>query len=75
MDNTLIYYCDSSRHLVCIPYSIDNLHKMANELRISHLWFHNNHYDIPKRKIKSIKKKCIVVSSKDIVRIIRHDIT
>ena len=52
------YYCDDQRHLVCIPYSIENLHKMAEDLNINKCWFHKNHYDIPKRRIKEIQEKC-----------------
>lgn len=68
------YYCDDSRHLVCIPYTIENLHKMAQDLNIKRCWFHNSknhHYDIPKRRIDEIKSKCQVVSSRDILNIIK----
>lgn len=71
----LQYICDEKRHLVCLPYSKDNLHKMAQDLGIARGWFHKHHYDIPKKRIKEIKKKCIIVSSKDIVRIIHGEIT
>lgn len=71
----MIFYCDDSRHLVCIPYNIENLHKMAAILDIKRCWFHSSgnkyHYDIPKRRIKEIKKKCVLVYSKDIIKIIR----
>lgn len=67
----LKYVCDKSRHLVCVPYSIENLHVMAEELGLKRCWFHKNHYDIPKTRIKEITKKCIKVSSKEIVEIIR----
>lgn len=69
------YYCDDKRHLVCIPYSIENLHKMASDLKIDKCWFHNKkfkHYDIPKLRIDEIMSKCIIVSSKEIVQIIRE---
>lgn len=66
-----MYYCDKNRHLVCIPYSIENLHKMATDLDIKRCWFHKNHYDIPKKRLTEIQSKCTVVSSKDIVLIIR----
>jgi hypothetical protein len=69
-----MYYCDDHRHLVCKPYSVENLHKMADELQIKRCWFHRNHYDIPKRRIDEIKSKCIVVNSKEIVKIINADI-
>jgi len=70
-DHFMKYYTDGKRHLVCIPYSIDNLHKMAEDLEIKRCWFHKNHYDIPKRRVDEIENLCIIVSSKDIVRIIR----
>ena len=65
------YYCDDSRHLVCIPYSIANLHEMAIALDIKRCWFHLNHYDIPKRRIKEVTDKCKLVTSQEIVRIIK----
>jgi len=65
------YLCDNSRHLICKPYSIENLHKMAEELNIKRCWFHKDHYDIPKKRIDEITKKCKVISSKEIVNIIK----
>jgi len=67
------FYCDKSRHVVCVPYSIKNLHKMAKKLKIKRYWFHKNHYDMPKKRIDEITAKCNVVSSKDIVRIIKNE--
>jgi Protein of unknown function (DUF4031) len=65
------YYTDGKRHLVCLPYSVDNLHKMADALKIKRCWFHKDHYDIPKRRIEEIQSQCIMVSSKTIVDIIK----
>jgi uncharacterized protein (UPF0333 family) len=70
----LTYLTDGKRHLICLPYSIENLHKMADDLCIGRHWFHNGrikHYDIPKRRIDEITAKCQIVSSKDIVKIAR----
>lgn len=65
------YICDNKRHLICEPYSIENLHKMAEELNIKKCWFHKgNHYDIPKKRIEEIQNKCDVISTKEIVKII-----
>lgn len=64
------YYCDSHRHLVCLPYSIENLHKMAEDLNIKRCWFHKDHYDIPKRRIEEITAKCELVSKREIWNII-----
>ena len=66
------FYCDNNRHLVCIPYSIENLHRMALELNIKRCWFHKNHYDIPKKRIKEIQSKCIIITSQEIVKIINN---
>ena len=69
------YYCDDQRHLVCVPYSIENLHKMALDLDINRCWFHASsrykHYDIPKRRIEEIVAKCTVVSPKRILEIVK----
>jgi uncharacterized protein YrrD len=69
----LKYYTDGKRHLVCVPYSKDNLHKMAEDLNIKKCWFHKNHYDIPKRRIQEIEEKCVMVSSREIVKIINSN--
>lgn len=66
------YICDTKRHLICKPYSIDNLHAMAKQLNIKRAWFHKNHYDIPKRRIKEVMAKCLVVTTRDIVKFIRE---
>lgn len=75
-DERLTYFCDEMRHLVCRPYSIANLHRMARELGIKRCWFHNSkgheHYDIPKMRIAEIQAKCTVVPGREIVAIMRE---
>lgn len=66
----LRFYTDGKRHLVCVPYSIENLHLMADQLGIKRCWFHRDHYDIPKKKLTEIENRCTTVSSREIVRII-----
>lgn len=56
-----------------MPYSIDNLHKMANDLGIKKCWYHTGefpHYDIPLKKLEEVKSKCKIVSKREILRII-----
>lgn len=69
----LRYYCDDDRHLVCVPYSVENLHVMAECLAIKRCWFHPHpthaHYDIPKRRMGEIAERCTVVSGRDILAI------
>ena len=67
------YFCDKARHLVCLPYSIENLHEMAKDLGIKGCWFHKDHYDIPKTRIVEIMAKCDIVSSKEIIKIIKNN--
>lgn len=71
----LTYYCDGvKRHLVCIPYSIVNLHRMALDLSLSRVWFHAGekaHYDLPKTRIDEISAKCQLVNSRIILTIIK----
>lgn len=74
-DNTkLNYICDNQRHLICMPYNIDNLHKMAQDLDINKCWYHGGkypHYDIPKQRITEIKSQCDVIDSKSLLKIIK----
>lgn len=65
------FICDNARHLVCQPYSIANLHAMAAALGIKRCWFHRDHYDIPKLRVREITSKCERVPSRVIVRIIK----
>jgi len=71
-EDQLEYVCDNQRHLICHPYSEENLHEMAADLGIGRHWFHQDHYDIPKTRIEEIKRKCNVVSVIDIIRVIPH---
>ena len=66
------YLTDGKRHLICDPYSIENLHRMADDLGIKRCWFHKDHYDIPKKRIDEITAKCEMVSSKEIIYVIRN---
>jgi len=70
--NIMKYVTDGKRHLVCVPYSIENLHEMARQLNIKRCWFHKNHYDIPIRRQKEIEAQCEIVSPKKIVDIIKN---
>ena len=70
-ENGLTYYTDGpGRHLVCVPYSIANLHRMAYDLGIKNHWFHRDHYDVPKLQIERVGKRCVQVRSRDIYAII-----
>ena len=61
---------DGRRHLVCLPYSIRNLHMMGAQIGLGKHWFHRDHYDIPVTRIDSIRANSLHVSPKSIVRLI-----
>lgn len=65
------YLTDGKRHLVCLPYSIENLHAMVDRLGIGRHWFHRDHYDLPKRRQAEIEVLCERVSPREIARIAR----
>lgn len=70
----LTYYSDDDRHLVCIPYSEENLHLMAERLGIKRHWFHRGrlaHYDIPLRRTLEIGAKTIRVTVRQVLSIIK----
>lgn len=70
------YVCDNGRHLICVPYSIENLHAMAKDLNIKRCWYHSGsnypHYDIPKKRIAEIQAKCEIISSSALLTIIKE---
>ncbi len=69
------YFMDHQRHLVCVPYSIENLHKMAKSLGIKRCWFHKDHYDVPKLKMYdflAMGAKIELVRPRDIFKIINE---
>lgn len=69
------YFCDLNRHLICTPYSVENLHKMAEDLEIKKCHFHGGkflHYDITKRRMIEIQNKCIILSSRELLDIIKN---
>ena len=69
------YVCDEMRHLICVPYSIEGLYKMAEDLGIKRCWFHRGskypHYDIPKKRIAEIQAKCEVINPRELLKIIK----
>jgi len=66
------YYCDTQRHLVCVPYSLENLHEMARDLGIKKCWFHKDHYDIPKKRIAEMQSICKVITPREVLSIIKN---
>jgi len=73
-EGELVFYCDKARHLVCWPYTVENLHRMAKDLGIKRCWFHNGsyaHYDLPKKRVAEISAKCRVITSRQLLFLVR----
>lgn len=72
----MVYLTDGKRHLVCVPFSVENLHAMGRDLGIDRAWYHPGrypHYDVPKKRQVEIESRCEIVSARDILKIIRGD--
>jgi hypothetical protein len=69
------YFQDTQRHLVCKPYSRENLHDMARFLGIKRCWFHAKpypHYDIPKRRFPLPQLSVKIIMPKDLLLICKE---
>jgi hypothetical protein len=66
--------CDNKLHLICEPYSVEGLHRVAERLGIKRCWFHKTpgkaHYDIPKTRIAEVTAQCRVVTSRELLGLI-----
>lgn len=74
MDISKITFITDKKHLICVPYNLENLHKSANHLCIDPSLFKKNHYSIKeysKEIIEDISKSCRIVKTDNIVEIIQ----
>lgn len=73
----LTYYCDNNGHLVCRPYTVHNLHDMAEKLKIHSSWFHTGegiadtlvkkpHYKIALSRRGEFRKLCTTVTTEEL---------
>lgn len=70
----LRYLCDNARHMVCEPFSVENLHRMASALGIKRAWFHTGkfpHYDMPKKRVEELTAQCERMPQRTILAIIK----
>lgn len=66
----LRYLCDRQRHLICLPYSVANLHRMARALGLGRHWYHGGdkpHYDLPVKRQVELQAQCELVSPRRIL--------
>lgn len=76
----MTYLYDTGRHLICVPYSIENLHLMAKDLGLKKCWFHAKkkkkqaHYDIPKseKQRAHIESQSRLISKQLLLSIIKN---
>lgn len=73
-DGPILALSDHKRHLVCLPYDVLDLHRLAEILGIGEHFFHRKpypHYDIPARRVAEIQARTLVVRPRDIVMVCR----
>jgi hypothetical protein len=68
----LQFICDSNRHMVCQPFSVDNLHRMAASLHIDRTWFFDDYYLIPGNRVQEMMALCEVRSPAEVAQIAGH---
>lgn len=70
-----VYLADRKRHLVCYPYGLPELHRMAEDLGLDRRWFDSNpkhpHYVIPLTRLDEIFARCRIVRPRQILAVIR----
>lgn len=67
--------CDERRHIAVEPFSLEALHEAAATLGVKRCWFHAGrfpHYDMPKKRIEELKPKCKLVSSRELLEVIKR---
>ena len=72
------YFADERRHLICVPYTRENLLAMADDLDIPRHWYHGGtypHIDMPARQVIRIldDPRVTIVSPREIVMMARPD--
>lgn len=70
----LRYFIDKSRHITCLPFSVENLHAMAEDLGIKRCWFHSGaypHYDAPRKMFDDLRERCEVITPRETLAIIQ----
>lgn len=68
----LIYITDGVGNVICLPYSVENLHKMADDLGIAKRWYRNGHYNVPKEIADGLEEKCDKVTTTTLFRTVRN---
>ena len=68
----LLYLTDGHRNVICVPYSIENLHKMADDLGIKRSWFKEDHYEIPDSYYPQFEDKCERVTTPTLFKTVKN---
>lgn len=68
----LVYITDGVGNVICLPYSVENLHKMADDLGIKKTWYRDGHYKVPKEIAEDLEEKCDKVTTTTLFRTVRN---
>jgi hypothetical protein len=73
-EEPLRYLCDENRHLICLPFSLENMKRMAFELELKRKCLSKvpgkRFYRIPLGRLDEIMHQCEVVAAWEILEII-----
>lgn len=67
------YLCDEAGHLICTPYTTENLHVAARHLTLGPLFYKTEpypHYAVPWMRIEDVRAKCDAVEEAAILAIV-----
>lgn len=67
----LLFLSDGRRNLICVPYSIENMKKMADELGIKKTWLKKDRFVIPEDYFEVVETKCNIVSTQTLFRTLK----
>lgn len=65
---------DSKKRLVCMPYSVSNLHTVAKTLGMKRGLFRSSHYAVPASKLVEIQQKSVIITATQANMIIKGEI-
>lgn len=66
---------DDERRLICKPYSRENLHLMAQEMKITRGWYVKGYYLIPKKRLTEVERQSVLIESSELTKIIELELT
>jgi len=68
----ILFLTDGKENIICHPYSIENMKRMASELGIKSSWFKKDTFVVPKEFLETNEDKLDKVSSQTLFRTLKN---